>query len=142
MTKDEIEKEKNLMIAQIKKYSPIFKRFFELDLSLKEYSKGIYNFIHHPVYIKRQAIVKAEILKKFEKIFGPDCQERLNIKLDEQLACNIVDHHQILNHPLLISDNVIANIPKFFKAEKPLKGVRRGISPCARKRISGTIETL
>lgn len=119
MTKNEIEKEKNLMISQIKKYSPIFRKFFEMDLSLKEYSKGIYSFIHNSVYIKRQEIVKAEILKKFQKIFGQDCPERLNIKFDEQLACNIVDHHQILNHPLLISDNVIANIGKFFKAEKP-----------------------
>lgn len=116
--KAEITKEKNLLIAQIKKYSPIFRRFFELDLSLREYSRGIYDFPRNPVYMERQAIVKEEILKKFKKLFGADSQKKLKIEFADQLACNIVDHHQVLNHPLLISDNVIANVPKFFQKEK------------------------
>ncbi|MFA5022220.1 MAG: hypothetical protein WC508_04040 [Patescibacteria group bacterium] len=119
MNKQQIEKEKDLMIAQIKKYSPIFKRFFEINLTLRQYSDGIYKFKHNPVYAKRQEIVKKEMLNKFKTLFGKDCQKKLNINFDQQLANNIVDHHQVLNHPLLISDNVIANIGKFFQDQKP-----------------------
>ncbi|MFA6410172.1 MAG: hypothetical protein WCW26_01195 [Candidatus Buchananbacteria bacterium] len=113
MDKKQIESEKNLMISQIKKYSPIFKRFFDINLTLRQYSKGIYDFKLNKVYIKRQEIVKKEILLKFNTLFGKDCQKKLNINFTEQLAINIVDHHQVLNHPLLISDNVIANVGKF-----------------------------
>lgn len=113
-----VMKEKNIMIDQIKKYSPIFRRFFELDLSLKEYSEQIYQFNHSDIYIKRQEIVKSEILKKIQRLFGNDCQDKLNLEFDTQLACNIVDHHQFLNHPLLIADNIIANIGKFFQKNK------------------------
>lgn len=118
MDNSAVTKEKNIMIDQIKKYSPIFREFFELDLSLKEYSEQIYKFNYNNVYIKRQQIVKTAILNKFQQLFGSDCQEKLNLEFDEQLACNIVDHHQFLNHPLLIADNVIANIGKFFKKDK------------------------
>lgn len=113
-----VMKERNIMIDQIKKYSPIFRKFFELDLSLKEYSEQIYKFNNNDTYIKRQEVVKSVILKKFQRLFGVDCQEKLNLEFDTQLACNIVDHHQFLNHPLLIADNVIANIGKFFQKEK------------------------
>jgi hypothetical protein len=39
-----ILKEKNIIISQIKKYCPVVKSFFDLDLSLKDYSKGLYDF--------------------------------------------------------------------------------------------------
>ena len=118
MTAKSILKEKDLMVSQIKKYSPIFKPFFESELTLEEYSRTVYDFKKNQVYIDRQKLVKEEILNKFRKLFGPDAESRLKINFPPQLAINIVDHHQVLNHPLLIGDNVIANIDKFFQEEK------------------------
>lgn len=113
------EKENGTMIDQIKKYSPIFKKFFELNINLREYSSNIYNFQHNKVYIKRQEVVKHEILEKIKNLFGQDYENLTKIKFDEQLVLNITDHHQVLNHPLLISDNIIANVSKFFQSDKP-----------------------
>ena len=31
---------------------------------------------------------------------------------------SIVDHHQVLNHPFLISSNVISRVDKFLKTDK------------------------
>lgn len=105
------------MISQIKKYSPIFNRFFNLDLTLREYSDKIYQFKKNQVYIKRQEVVKKEIIKKVESLFGNQTAA-FKINFPKQMTNNIVDHHQFLNHPLLISDNIIANVAKFNQKKK------------------------
>jgi hypothetical protein len=113
------EQDRKIMIDQIKKHFPIFKKFFELDINLREYSDNIYNFQCNKVYIGRQNIVKSEILEKTKNLFGQDYENLTKIKFEEQLVLNITDHHQVLNHPLLISDNIIANVGKFFQSDKP-----------------------
>ncbi|MBU0707553.1 hypothetical protein KKG41_04240 [Patescibacteria group bacterium] len=117
MTIEEVIKQKSQLISQIKEYSPLFSRFFELDIPLSDYSKSIYEFDKNEEYIYRQKQLKKNISNKFQELFT-DEYKQLNIKFPEQMACNIVDHHQVLNHPLLISSNIIANTNKLLQLEK------------------------
>ncbi|PJA01648.1 hypothetical protein COX74_01610 [bacterium (Candidatus Gribaldobacteria) CG_4_10_14_0_2_um_filter_41_16] len=118
MTKQEIEKEKQLVISQIKKYAPPLGRFFELDVKLKDFPKELYNFEADKEHLKRQDILKKIISRKIEKLFGHNYKEDLNINLEGKLAFNIADHHQVLNHPVLISSNFISGADKIFSGRK------------------------
>jgi hypothetical protein len=118
MTKKEIEQEQKIVIEQIKKYSPMLGRLFDFDLKLKDYSQELYNFIADTEYLKRQNLIKKIINNKLEKLFGSNYKKELNINLDGKLAFNIADHHQVLNHPFLVSSNFISGANKIFSDEK------------------------
>lgn len=118
MTKNEIEKEKNLVISQIKKYAPPLGRFFDLDIKLKDFPGELYNFEADREHLKRQDILKKIISLKIEKLFGKNYKNDLKINLDGKLAFNIADHHQVLNHPVLVSSNFISGADKIFSKNK------------------------
>ena len=118
MNKQEIIKERDLLLSQTKKYAPVLRPFFESDETLEEYSKNLYHFKIDQVHQKRQDLIKKVIDKKFTKLFGSSYQKELKVNLDDDLAFNIADHHQVLNHPCLIGDNFIGNTEKFAKNEK------------------------
>ncbi len=118
MQNSQIKKQQSELIAQIKEYCPLLGDFFSLPGSLKEYSESIYNFKKNQVYIKRQEELKTRVVKKFKALFGPKAVEQLYLQFDDQLCLNIVDHQQVLNHPILISDNIVANAGKFLQKEK------------------------
>lgn len=118
MTKSQIEKEKQLVIEQTKKYAPQLGRLFDLDMKLKDSPAELYNFTVDKEHVKRQVIIKQVISQKIEKLFGGNYQEELKINLDGKLALNIADHHQVLNHPLLISSNFISGADKVLAKER------------------------
>lgn len=118
MNPADILAEKELIIQQIQKYVPLLRRFFEDISSLNEYSTKLYNFEVNPIHQTRQKLVKSKIKKKFEVLFGKESKKTLQINLDDKLAFNIADHHQVLSHPFLISANVISSTHKFFRERK------------------------
>lgn len=118
MTKNEIEKEKQLVISQIKEYASLLGRLFDLDIKLKDYPRQLYNFKVSQEHLKRQQVIKKVISRKLEKLFGPNYQADLKINLDGKLAFNIVDHHQVLNHSVLISSNFLSGADKIFTESK------------------------
>lgn len=61
ISSDKIIKEKNAFIAQLKKYCPIVKPFFELDVKLKNYGDILYDFKTHNIHLDRQKLVKEKI---------------------------------------------------------------------------------
>lgn len=118
MTKSEIEKEKQLVIAQTKKYAPQLGRLFDLNMKLKDFPAELYNFEVAKEHVKRQDVIKQVIFKKIGKLFGKNFKEELKINLDGKLALNIADHHQVLNHPFLISANLIGGADKILAKNK------------------------
>ncbi len=100
----------------IKRYAPLVTNFLDCDENLFNYSKKLYEFKISSKYIKRQEPIKKFVENKIKLLFP---KEKINIKefLHKPLACNIVDHHGILNHPILIATNVIANYYKLFNSE-------------------------
>lgn len=107
-----IEKERDLIIGQIKKYVGPIRPFLELDVPLQEYSRRLYDFNAALIHRERQRTIATLIIEKCRALLGPDAEQRYRIALPDQLACNIVDHHQILNHPLLIPSNIVGNVAK------------------------------
>jgi len=118
MNKKQIIDEKELIISQMTKYCEQYKDFFNLDIKLREYSDSLYNFQVNDVHKKRQELIKKIINNKIKNIFGSNFKKELKINLDTNLAFNIADHHQVLNHPFLLSSNIISSINKINKNEK------------------------
>lgn len=118
MTREQIIAEKELFLSQIKKYCAPFRKLLGMDMTLREYSKNLYAFDAPEKYIERQGLIKEKIRGKLHKLFGENYQTDLSINLEDKLVLNISDHHQVLNHPFLISPNVISSVNKFCKKEK------------------------
>jgi len=118
MEKEDILKERDRIIRQIKEFVPLFAPFFDLDITVAEYSHRLYQFKVHPLHLKRQTLVKNKIGSILKKLWGEDYANQLKVDFGDKLAFNIVDHHMVLNHTLLIGSNVISNVDKFFKKEK------------------------
>jgi hypothetical protein len=118
MTKDEVKKEKEIILSQIKKYAPQLRQLLELDIKLKDYPNNLFDFKADEEHLKRQKLLKNVIENKIEKLFGKDYKKDLKINLDGKMIFNIADHHQVLNHPLLISANFISNANKLIQKEK------------------------
>ncbi len=116
---ENIKFRRDLLLAQMREYCPILGDFFALEKSLQEYSADIYKFEKNQIYISRQSELKQRIVKLVENNFGSDAIKKLHIQFDDQMALNIVDHSQILNHPILISNNVMSSIGKFMQVSKP-----------------------
>lgn len=106
------------MIAQTKKYAPQLGRLFDLKIKLKDFPAELYNFTVDKEHVKRQGVIKQVISKKIEKLFGSNSLKELKINLEGKLAFNIADHHQVLNHPFLISSNFISGADKVLAEEK------------------------
>lgn len=119
MTREEIIKEKDIVVRQLSQYVPQLRPFLDLDINLKEYAKKLYTFTISANHLKRQELIKRKINDKLTKLFGKNFKNELKINLDEKLAVNIADHHQVLNHPFIMSSNVISSINKFLQNEKP-----------------------
>ena len=118
MDKVQVKKERDIIVSQLREYSAPLRPFFELEMKMKEYPRKIYDFEIKPEHEKRQVVVRDKIYTKFEQLFGSNCKEDLNLDLNGSLAFNIADHHQVLNHPILISSNVISGADTFFQEQK------------------------
>lgn len=110
--------ENEKLIQQTKKYSPQLGELFDRHISLSEYSASLYNFNPPAEYLRRQELIKKKLTEKIEKLFGRGAIKKLKINFSGVLAFNIADHHQVLNHPFLISSNVISSVNKFLQPKK------------------------
>ncbi len=118
MVKSYVLKEKKLIAKQIKQYVPYFASLLDNDLTLKEFSNQLYNFKVFPEHTARQELIKLILKRKSIQLFGPEANNKLQINLTGPLAFNIADHHQVLNHPFLISANLVSSVNKFFRPTK------------------------
>ena len=118
MKREGILSQRDKIIAQVKRYVPTTETFFDMDLTIKEYSHSLQGFKVDPVYRERQALIKKKIEEKFAKLFGTDYAKLLNFSFDDNLAWNIADRHMVLSHPFLISANFISSFDKINKKQK------------------------
>lgn len=131
MDKQAIENERQRIIGQIMKYVPLIRPFFELDMTLGEYSKKLYDFKVNPIHAERQTLIKNVIKTKLKKIFGNGFEEKLNLSFDPKLAFNIADHHMVLSHPFLFSANIVSSVEKLsaHKKQPPIIVISSGDVP-------------
>ncbi len=114
----EIIKQRDFLIEQITKYCPVIEQFFELDMKLRDYHGFLYKFQIDPIHQQRQELVKDNIRAKLSTLFGADYATKFQVNLDGKLACNIADHHQVINHPFLASANIIGNTRRLLQPQK------------------------
>ncbi|XOU94423.1 MAG: hypothetical protein ACNFW9_06370 [Candidatus Kerfeldbacteria bacterium] len=117
-TSKEIIKQRNILISQIKEYCPIIKPFFDLDVKLKDYSEYLYDFEVDPIHSQRQVVIKDKIINKLKSLFGNKFEKELNVNFENKLVFNIANHHQVMNHPFLVSANVIGNTDRLLQSKK------------------------
>lgn len=118
ITTDNMDNPSEKIISQIIKYCPILKRYFGLNTTLKEYSEQLYSFSADEVHIHRQEPIKDVIRAECTRIHGRQVAHSLEASLRDGLAINLADHHQLLNHPMLITSNIIGNSHTFCAQSK------------------------
>lgn len=118
MKEEDIKKECEIVVKQIKEYNIQLGNFFDLDMKLMDYSKTLYDYEPPGQHIERQQLVKVAIKNKLEKLFGKNYRNDLNVSLEGKLVLNIADHHQVINHPILMASNIISSFDKILSAKK------------------------
>lgn len=103
----------NELATKIVAFMPALERFFLNDDTIKEASKKLYHYVPTETYKNRQRPFAALIQGKIEKLFSKqELQRTLIYSKDNGLKGGVVDHHGILNHPVLIGVNIV---PHFFR---------------------------
>lgn len=99
----------NILKEGIRKHVPVVAEFFDQEENIIEFSKKILNCPTNSVYEERQKNLCDETERYVERLFG------VKINIIPPLIINIVDHHAILNHPILLATNIIANAHRLLQ---------------------------
>ncbi|MCW2642598.1 MAG: hypothetical protein JWP76_4904 [Dactylosporangium sp.] len=101
-------------MEQLKRYVPIIEPYFADETPLGEYSARLRTGEPTAPHAARQERLASAARKVAASAFGPDAPD---VRAADLRAVNIVDHHQLLNHPLLLGTNVIANAARLLSGE-------------------------
>lgn len=110
MNQDQINQQLHILQEGIRIDAPLVADFFATDTPLGEYAAQIQNYSAHPLHQQRQTAFKHTVRTELEKVFSAQEIDAANIDWDTDWKINIVDHHGILNHPILMSTNIIAQM--------------------------------
>ncbi|WP_260634136.1 hypothetical protein [Streptomyces angustmyceticus] len=97
------------VVGQLRRYVPDMAPYFEDDRPLGEYAKALApTSAVAPGHAARQELIARSVRKVLGRAFGTGGPAD-TVTAQDIRAVNIVDHHQLLNHPLLLGTNIIAN---------------------------------
>lgn len=108
MEEQRIRASLDAIVGQIREYVPSMAPYFEIDLPLGNYAAQLQPELVDPVHEDRQELVARAVRRVLQQAFGPSAAVQA-VDGSDVRAVNIVDHHQLLNHPLLLGTNIIAN---------------------------------
>ena len=99
---------------------PTLAQFFRSEETLDEYSRRINIYQSPAVYIERQKELKKLIRGKIESIFNQEERENIDLRIDDEtgLTAGSMDHHGILNHPILTSIHALTNFYKLYNRKQ------------------------
>jgi hypothetical protein len=106
---------------KIKQYIPLVVDFLENNDKLIDYSRKLYELKADPIHLERQKACTEIINNKLKTLYNEQEIKNFNLNFEKGIVSNIVDHHNILNHPLLVSGLIISNINNILNSEK--KGI-------------------
>ncbi|MFG2222511.1 hypothetical protein [Streptomyces sp. NPDC048644] len=102
------------VVGQIRKYVPDMAPYFEDGRPLGEYAGTLHPTAPAaPEHTARQELVARATRRVLARAFGPR-GHGATVTAQQLRAVNIVDHHQLLNHPLLLGTNIIANASRLL----------------------------
>ncbi|HOZ36795.1 MAG TPA: hypothetical protein PLR18_03115 [bacterium] len=99
---------------------PTLAQFFRSEENLDEYSRRINTYQAPATYIERQKYLKKIIRKKVDTIFNQEERKNIDLRIDDNtgLVAGSMDHHGILNHPILTSLHALTNFYKLYHREQ------------------------
>ncbi|WP_030986602.1 hypothetical protein [Streptomyces sp. NRRL S-1813] len=109
MDEQRVRQAVDAVVGQLRTYVPDMAPYFEDDRPLGEYAKALSPTSGvAPEHAERQELIATCVRRVLRRAFGPGGPADAVTARDIR-AVNIVDHHQVLNHPLLLGTNIIAN---------------------------------
>lgn len=96
----------------IKRHAPVVAEFFDNKDTIGEYSEKLYRFTADEIYLQRQQALSEEMRKFIKRLFSAE------VEIESPLVVNIVDHHSIISHPILVATNIVANAFRLLKHNK------------------------
>lgn len=107
----------NKLANEVVRYMPTLSYFFESQESLSHYSKRINDYQPDPVHLQRQAFFKQKLKDKIKRIFNESEREKIDLRIGDDwgIVGGIVEHHGILDHPLLLSVTLVSNFYKLLR---------------------------
>lgn len=124
-----LQEEITAITSQFKKYVPEITDFLSSNNSLLSFSESLHAYQPKAVFVERQEPIKKALHSSVERLFGTAVANTLNF--DSGVVANIADHHQVLNHPFIVSSNFIGNSHRFLSEQKnsPIVTISSGDVP-------------
>ncbi|HEX9993476.1 MAG TPA: hypothetical protein VGB14_11155 [Acidimicrobiales bacterium] len=90
--------------------------YYEDETPLGRYSARLRPAAVAPEVERRQRLVARAAQRVADRAFGAD--PAVSVEAADCRAVNIVDHHQVLNHPLLLGTNIISNASRLLAGDR------------------------
>jgi len=112
--------ETNEIANEVIKYMPTLKAYFASKEFLSEYSKRINDYKPDSVHLERQSFFRQKLLEKVNRIFNEEERKKIDLRINDDwgVVGGIVEHHGILDHPLLLSVSLVSNFYKLLKRKE------------------------
>ena len=106
----------NDLTEEILKLMPPLAEFFEGNDTILPYSQKLNAYQVEDKYIQRQRLFLKLIKEKIDRLFNSEEKNRINILQDagRGLRGGVVDHHGIINDPILFGLNIVTDYYKIF----------------------------
>lgn len=108
--KPEVATQLEILKQGIKVDAPLVADFFENTTSLAKHAEKIHSYVATPEHRQRQAGLKKACKRILLRNFSEEEVTRANIDWETDWKINIVDHHGVLSHPILVATNIIGNM--------------------------------
>jgi len=107
---DQITEQLKILQDGIRQDAPLVANFFNTNTPLQQYATELHQYEALPQHRKRQKLFKDKAKEILLSVFTKEELQQANIDWSTDWKINIVDHHGLLNHPILIATNIIGNI--------------------------------
>ena len=107
----------NEIANEVVKFLPSLAFFYRSEEILSEYSKRINDYKPNETHLKRQLRFKQKIKEKIQRLFSKEELKKIDIGYindDWGVEGGIVEHHGILDDPLLLSVHLVSNFYKLL----------------------------
>lgn len=110
MLSENKQKDLEYVKQKVGQYLPLLLDFLDNNQTMLDYSKNLYDWKAPKIHIERQKDCLFFVKKKIESLFPKEIVEKMDFNFSDGIVSNVVEHHNILNHPILISGLVISNL--------------------------------
>lgn len=110
-------KDLEFVLGKIRQYMPLLIGFLGNNERLLDYSRRLYDFRPPREHLERQRQCVEIINAKLHTLFTEKEISGMNLHLSDGIVASIVDHHNILNHPILVSGIIISSLYRFLEGK-------------------------